>query len=163
MLSYRTATPADLPFIIGLVVEDGVIHTGDDPADAMHADYVDALAEITADPNEEMIVVEENGAPVGCFQLSYLPGLMRRGMKRGQIEVVHVAASHRNRGIGGDMMRWALERCRRNGCAMVQLTSNKKRLDAHRFTSGWAFSRATKASSTISSARSRRAGTSPRW
>jgi GNAT superfamily N-acetyltransferase len=99
----------------------------------MHADYVDALAEITADPNEEMIVVEENGAPVGCFQLSYLPGLMRRGMKRGQIEVVHVAASHRNRGIGGDMMRWALERCRRNGCAMVQLTSNKKRLDAHRF------------------------------
>jgi len=133
MLSYRTATPADLPFIIGLVVEDGVIHTGDDPADAMHADYVDALAEITADPNEEMIVVEENGAPVGCFQLSYLPGLMRRGMKRGQIEVVHVAASHRNRGIGGDMMRWALERCRRNGCAMVQLTSNKKRLDAHRF------------------------------
>lgn len=133
MLSYRTATPADLPFIIGLVVEDGVIHTGDDPADAMHADYVDALAEITADPNEEMIVVEENGAPVGCFQLSYLPGLMRRGMKRGQIEVVHVAASHRNRGIGGDMMRWALERCRQNGCAMVQLTSNKKRLDAHRF------------------------------
>ncbi len=133
MLSYRTATPADLPFIIGLVVEDSVIHTGDDPADAMHADYVDALAEITADPNEEMIVIEENGASVGCFQLSYLPGLMRRGMKRGQIEVVHVAASHRNRGIGGDMMRWALERCRRNGCAMVQLTSNKKRLDAHRF------------------------------
>lgn len=133
MLTYRAAAPADLPFIVALIVEDSVIQTGDDPAEAMHADYVDALAEITADPNQEMIVVEQDGAPVGCFQLSYLPGLMRRGMKRGQIEVVHVAESHRNRGIGGDMMRWAVERCREHGCAMVQLTSNKKRTDAHRF------------------------------
>ena len=86
-LTYRNATPADLPFIIALIVEDSVIQTGDDPADAMHPDYVDALAEITADPNEEMIIVDEDGVPVGCFQLSYLPGLMRRGMKRGQIEV----------------------------------------------------------------------------
>jgi len=132
-LSYRAATPADLPFIVALIVEDSVISTGDDPADAAHPDYVNALAEITNDPNEEMIIVEEDGVPVGCFQLSYLPGLMRRGMKRGQIEVVHVAETHRNRGIGGDMMRWAVERCRENGCSMVQLTSNKKRLDAHRF------------------------------
>ena len=132
-LAYRAATPADLPFIIALIVEDSVVSTGDDPADAAHPDYVNALAEITNDPNEEMIIVEEDGAPVGCFQLSYLPGLMRRGMKRGQIEVVHVAETHRNRGIGGRMMRWALERCRENGCSMVQLTSNKKRIDAHRF------------------------------
>jgi GNAT superfamily N-acetyltransferase len=132
-LTYRNATPADLPFIIALIVEDSVVRTGDDPADAMHRDYVEALAEITGDPGHEMIVVEEDGAPVGCFQLSYQPGLMRRGMKRGQIEVVHVAQTHRNRGIGGAMMRWAVERCRANGCAMVQLTSNKKRLDAHRF------------------------------
>jgi len=133
MPTYRNATPADLPFIIALIVEDSVVSTGDDPADAAHPDYVNALAEITNDPNEEMIIVEEDAAPVGCFQLSYLPGLMRRGMKRGQIEVVHVAETHRNRGIGGDMMRWAIERCRENGCSMVQLTSNKKRLDAHRF------------------------------
>ncbi len=141
MLTYRNATPADLPFIIALIVEDSVVVTGDDPADAMHADYVDALAEITADPNEEMIVVDEDGVPVGCFQLSYLPGLMRRGMKRGQIEVVHVAETHRNRGIGGEMMRWAIERCRENNCAMVQLTSNKKRIDAHRFYERLGFSK----------------------
>ena len=132
-LAYRAATPADLPFIIALIVEDSVVSTGDDPADAAHPDYVNALREITGDPNEEMIIVEEDGVPVGCFQLSYLPGLMRRGMKRGQIEVVHVTETHRNRGIGGDMMRWAIERCRQNDCSMVQLTSNKKRLDAHRF------------------------------
>ncbi len=141
MLTYRNATSADLGFIIALIVEDSVIETGDDPADAANPDYVDALAKITADPNEEMIVVEQDGQAVGCFQLSYLPGLMRRGMKRGQIEVVHVAETHRNRGIGAEMMRWAVERCRENKCSMVQLTSNKKRVDAHRFYERLGFSK----------------------
>ena len=133
MLNYRAATPADLPFIIGLIVEDSVISTNDDPADAMHADYIDALAAIDADPNQEMLVVEENGVPLGCFQLTFLPGLMRRGMWRGMIEVVHVDAGHRSRGLGSQMMQWALTRCRERGCGMVQLTSNKQRTDAHRF------------------------------
>ena len=133
MLTYRNAVLDDLPFIIGLIVEDSVVSTNDDPADASHTDYTNALAAIEVDPNQEMIVVEEGGVPVGCFQLSYPPGLMRRGMWRGMIEVVHVAASHRNRGIGAEMMRWAIDRCRERRCGMVQLTSNKKRTDAHRF------------------------------
>ena len=132
-LTYRNARPGDLPFIVGLIVEDSVVATNDDAADALHSDYTAALAAIDADPNQEMIVVEDDAVPVGCFQLSYLPGLMRRGMWRGQIEVVHVAETHRNRGLGSQMMRWALERCRARGCGMVQLTSNKQRLDAHRF------------------------------
>jgi GNAT superfamily N-acetyltransferase len=132
-LSYRDATAADLPFIIGLVVEDSVVATGDNPADAMHDDYLRALAAIEADPNQEMWIVERDGEPVGCFQLSYLPGLMRRGMWRGLIEVVHVSAPRRSLGIGSEMMQWAIERCRARGCGMIQLTSNKKRLDAHRF------------------------------
>lgn len=133
MLTYRAARPADLPFIIGLIVEDSVLATNDSASDAMHEDYLNALAAIDADPNQEMIVAEENGVPLGCFQLTYLPGLMRRGMWRGMIEVVHVAEGHRGRGLGSQMMRWALDRSRERGCGMVQLTSNKKRLDAHRF------------------------------
>ena len=133
MLTYRHATSEDLPFIIGLIVEDSVVATNDSVADARQPDYDDALKAIDADPNQEMFVVEDSGKPIGCFQLSYLPGLMRRGMWRGMIEVVHVADDLRNRGYGSEMMRWALERCRERGCGMVQLTSNKKRTDAHRF------------------------------
>jgi GNAT superfamily N-acetyltransferase len=132
-LTYRNATPEDLPFIVGLIVEDSVVATDDSVAAAREPDYDNALAAITADPNHEMFVVDNDGVPVGCFQLSYLPGLMRRGMWRGMIEVVHVSAAERNKGIGAEMMRWALERCRERGCGMVQLTSNKKRTDAHRF------------------------------
>lgn len=132
-LTYRAARPADLPYLIGLIVEDSVIATNDDPADALHADYTSALAAIDASPTEELFVVELEGKPVGCFQLSYMPGLMRRGMWRGQIELVHVQGGHQGQGLGTEMMRWAVERCRERGCGMVQLTSNKKRLDAHRF------------------------------
>jgi GNAT superfamily N-acetyltransferase len=31
------------------------------------------------------------------------------------------------------MMGWAIEEARRRGCALVQLTSDKSRTDAHRF------------------------------
>jgi GNAT superfamily N-acetyltransferase len=132
MLSFRNATPADLPFIIGLVVEDSVTDSGDDPADATHADYLNALAIIDADPNQEVIVVESLGERVACFQLTYVFGLTQRGKPRGQIEMVHVTAPSRSLGIGSEMIRWAIDRCRARGCAIVQLTSNKKRLDAHR-------------------------------
>ena len=132
-LTYRAARPADLPYLIGLIVEDSVAATNDDPADAMHANYTAALAAIDASPTEELFVVELDGKPVGCFQLSYMPGLMRRGMWRGQIELVHVEGAHQGEGLGTEMMRWAVERCRERGCGMVQLTSNKKRLAAHRF------------------------------
>ncbi len=67
------------------------------------------------------------------FQLTYIPGIMRRGMWRGLVEAVHVIPSERNRGYGKQMMRWAIERCRARGCGVVQLTSNKQRSDAHRF------------------------------
>ena len=132
-LTYRIAMPRDLPFLIGLILEDSIVPTGDDPADALHDNYVRALAIITADPNQEMIVTELDGEPVGCFQLTYIPGLMRRGAWRGEIEVVHVRADKRNLGLGSEMMHWAIERCRERNCSVVQLTSNKRRLDAHRF------------------------------
>lgn len=133
-LAFRDATDADLPFIIGLIVEDTVIETNDSVADAMHADYYrNALAAIAADPNNRMIIAELDGAPVGCVQLTFLPGLMRRGMWRALVEVVHIAADHRGKGRGGEMMQGVIEESRRRGCGMVQLTSNKKRPDAHRF------------------------------
>ena len=133
-LTFRDATPADLPFIVGLIVEDSVVATGDDSAGAAgDRGYRSALAAVDADLNQEMLVAELGGEPVGCVQLTYIPGLMRHGMWRGLVEVVHIRADKRNLGLGGEMMRLAIGRCRARGCGMVQLTSNKNRLDAHRF------------------------------
>ena len=133
-LTYRRATESDLPFMVALIAEDDVSDVPvDNGADAMAPAYRDALAAIDADPYQELYVVELNGERIGTFQLTFLPGIMRRGMWRGLVESVHIAPAHRNRGYGRQMMRWAVERCHAKGCGMVQLTSNKKRVDAHRF------------------------------
>ena len=132
-LAYRAATAADLPFLVHLVAIDDVSGTSTDWDEADAHIYRDALAAIDADPNQELFVVELDGARVGTFQLTRIPGIMRRGMWRGLIESVHIVPEHRNKGFGSQMMRWAADRARERGCGMVQLTSNKKRLDAHRF------------------------------
>jgi len=59
--------------------------------------------------------------------------LSHRGGHVAQVESVHVASDLRRRGIGEAMMRHAIEEARRRGCHRLQLTSNKRRVDAHRF------------------------------
>lgn len=133
-LAYRRATAADLPFIVELVTVDDVSDMRLDDASRLDDPvYAEALAAIDADPHQELYVATLGGEPVGTFQLTFLPGIMRRGMWRGLVESVHIAPAHRNQGLGGQMMQWAIARAREKGCGMVQLTSNKKRLDAHRF------------------------------
>ena len=132
-LVFRNATADDLPFIVAIYVEDAMIRTDDDPAEAMSKPYLDALAAIDADPNQILAVAELDGERVGTIQVTFVPGINRRGMWKGLIEGVHISAAHRNKGLGAELVDWALERCRERGCGMAQLTSNKKRLDAHRF------------------------------
>lgn len=133
-LSFRDATPADLAFILALYVEDSVLATDDDPARAMDQPYLDALATIDADENQRLMVAELEGERVGTIQLTYVPGISRRGMWRGLIEGVHISSAHRNKGLGTELIDWALDQCRARGnVSLAQLTSNKKRLDAHRF------------------------------
>jgi GNAT superfamily N-acetyltransferase len=132
-LTYRAATNADLPFIINLAAADDVTGTIAPWRAGEAAAYEAVLAQIDADPNDEFFVVEHEGAAIGMFQLTYLTSITRPGKRRGLLESVHVTPEARNQGFGSEMMRWAIARCRARGCGIVQLTSNKRRADAHRF------------------------------
>ncbi|HEX8953764.1 MAG TPA: GNAT family N-acetyltransferase, partial [Polyangia bacterium] len=76
---------------------------------------------------------EDDGRIVATLQLTTLQQLSSRGAKVAQIEAVRVASDLRGRGLGAQLVRFAVERARAAGCARVQLTSHKERLDAHRF------------------------------
>lgn len=132
-LAFRPATAADIRFILALVVADSKRPTGDDPESHDDPRYLAALAAINADPNHELMVAEFDGLPVGTIQLSFLPGIPGNGGWRGQIENVHISPDYRNRGFGTQLIGWAVARCRVRGCTIAQLTSNKLRIDAHRF------------------------------
>jgi GNAT superfamily N-acetyltransferase len=130
----RFATEADVAAIVELLAADQLGATRDgvrDEADLVA--YRAAFHHIDADPAHLLLVAEHDGRVVGTFQLSFLPGLARRGALRAQIEAVRVAESQRGTGLGAAMMQWAIDEARRRGCALVQLTSDKARTDAHRF------------------------------
>lgn len=130
----RTAREADVPAVVGLLAADQLGETRDGVRDeADLASYAAAFRRIDADPAHLLLVAERDGQIVGTFQLSFLPGLARRGALRAQIEAVRVAADQRGGGLGAAMMRWAIDEARRRGCALVQLTSDKTRTGAHRF------------------------------
>lgn len=133
----RRATTADLEAIIALLADDMLGAARERPGDPA---YAAAFAAIEADPNQFLAVVEEAGRVVGCLQLSFIPGLSRLGMWRGQIESVRIAASHRGAGLGRRMFEWAIETCRARGCGLVQLTTDKARPDARRFYESLGFS-----------------------
>ncbi len=92
-----------------------------------------AFDAILADPNQLLAVAETAGSVVGVLQLTFIPGLSRLGMTRGQIEAVRIAASDRSAGLGQAMFEWAIAECRNRGCGLVQLTTDAARPDAHRF------------------------------
>ncbi|NEE00401.1 GNAT family N-acetyltransferase [Phytoactinopolyspora halotolerans] len=95
--------------------------------------YDASFAAIDADPHQLLVVGESNGDIVATMQLTFIPGMSRRGTWRAQIEGVRVASSARGAGIGERLIRWAVEQARDRGCALVQLTSDASRTGAHRF------------------------------
>ena len=99
-LNFRDADQADLPFIIGLIDGDPVSAARDAQTGADAANQLAGLRAITADPNHRFLVAELDGQPVGSFQLSFIPGVSRRGTWRGQIESVRVSPEMRGQGIG---------------------------------------------------------------
>lgn len=133
----RPASRADLPAIVGLLADDSLGAAREIGQDL--GPYEKAFEAIDADPSHLLVVGElvpdgeASGPVVATFQLSFLPGISRRGSWRSQIEGVRVAGSLRGQGIGNLMMQWAIQESKSRGCTMMQLTTHKTRKDAHRF------------------------------
>jgi ribosomal protein S18 acetylase RimI-like enzyme len=122
-----------LTTILQLLADDRLGRQREDASGDSLLDYQTALDAVSNDPNQYLAVFEHNDEIIGCLQITFIPGLSRRGALRGQIEVVRVAANFRCKGYGTKMLRWAVEKCRERGCKLIQLTSDKTREDAQRF------------------------------
>jgi ribosomal protein S18 acetylase RimI-like enzyme len=96
--------------------------------------YFRAFDALDRDLNIQLVVAEDGeGAVVGCLQLCILPGLSSQGASRGLIEDVRVAAHCRSRGIGEQMVQWAVTEARSRGCKLVELLTHNPRVEAQRF------------------------------
>jgi GNAT superfamily N-acetyltransferase len=131
MVEVRVATRGDLPAIMELLNADYIPPCPQ--RDAPTQEQVRTFETIAAHPEHEIAVAMLDGEVVGTLQLMLLPGLAHGGGWRAQVEAVRVRAGLRNQRIGTRMMEWAIARARERGCWVMQLTSNKMRVDAHRF------------------------------
>ena len=130
-VAFRRATADDLQAVVALLADDPFGRGRENSGPQLDISYRDAFAAIERDPNQLLAIAECGSQVIGVLQLSFIPGLTRRGMWRGQIEGVRVAAEER--GVGRAMLEWAVGECRKRGCGLVQLTSDKRRSDAHGF------------------------------
>ena len=130
-ISIRPATVADVSAVVALLADDDLGAARETPDDL--EPYLRTFDLVDRDPGQLLVVAEHDGQVVGTLQLSFIPGLSRRGATRALIEAVRVASSQRGNGLGGRLIQWAIDEAKRRGAVLVQLTSDASRTDAHRF------------------------------
>lgn len=130
-LDIRPAALADIPAVVAMLADDPLGAQRESPDDLVP--YRSAFRRMCDDPNQHLVVAVREDQVVGTLQLTVIPGLSRRGATRSVIEGVRVHAEERGSGLGTQLIQWAVDESRRQGCQLVQLTSDNTRTDAHRF------------------------------
>jgi GNAT superfamily N-acetyltransferase len=121
----RPALPADAPAIAALLTQLGYPTTPDEARDR--------LAALAARGGfDRVIVAEAEGRVVAVMTLHLTPEL-HRARPLGRVTALVVDESVRGRGVGAQMMAEAERIFRAEGAGLLELTSNMRRVDAHRF------------------------------
>lgn len=133
-MNFREAVKEDLDQIVALLADDPIGKKREDYRKPLPTAYITAFADIQAQSGNTVIVgTGAHDDIVGCFQLTLIPGLSRRGMKRGLIEGVRVHRDFHGQAIGLRLISHAINLAREAGCGLVQLTTDKQRPDAREF------------------------------
>ncbi len=132
-VSIRPARREDVAAIVAMLADDHLGRARERVEDPLPASYYEAFARVERDPNLALVVAEIGGSVVGCLQLAVLPGLSSQGGSRGLLEDVRVASDCRSRGIGEQLVQWAVTEARARGCNLVELLTHQTRVDAQRF------------------------------
>jgi len=132
-VSIRRARRDDVPAIVTMLADDHLGRARERVEDPLPAVYYEAFERVERDPNLTLVVAEIEGRVVGCLQLAVLSGISSQGGIRGLLEDVRVATDCRSRGIGEQLVQWAVTEAKARGCNLVELLTHASRVDAQRF------------------------------
>jgi ribosomal protein S18 acetylase RimI-like enzyme len=133
-ITIRRARRDDVGAIVRMLADDPLGSARERIEEPLPPSYFRAFEALEQAPHIQLVVAEDGeGAVVGCLQLCILPGLSSQGASRGLIEDVRVAAHCRSRGIGEQLVQWAVSEARAKNCKLVELLTHRTRVDAQRF------------------------------
>lgn len=133
-MNIRQATKQDLPQIIELLANDKLGKQREDYQNPLPQHYYEAFELIHKDSNQELVVmVDDENEVIGTLQLTFVQYLTYKGGIRAQIEAVRVREVQRDRGTGKVLFKWAIKRAKQKGAHLLQLTTDKQRLEALNF------------------------------
>lgn len=133
-MTFRKATRDDIPFIVEMLANDALGKLRENYQTPLPQGYYNAFNNINKDENQELIVIEaDEKSIIGTLQLSFIQYLTYQGGIRAQIEAVRIRKDQRNKGIGEQLFKWAINRARERGAHLLQLTTDKKRPEALHF------------------------------
>lgn len=130
---FRSATKNDVPFIIKMLANDKLGKLRENYQTPLPESYYTAFEIINSDPNQELMIVENDTEIMATFQLTFIQYLSYQGKLRAQIENVFVREDLTGQGIGKKIFEWAIERAKNRNAHLLQLTSDKQRPNAIKF------------------------------
>jgi len=138
-IKFLFAQLIDLEQIVQLLADDPLGSKREKSESPLPQDYISAFHNIDNDPNQELMVVKFEDEIIGTFQLSFIQYITYQGGIRAQLEGVRVKSSHRDKGIGGKILEYCIERSQERKAHLLQLTTDKKRPEALKFYESYGF------------------------
>ncbi len=132
MITFKQATSIEELRAIVKIISDNELGAKREDAEDMSF-YLAAFEEIKNSTNNYLMIMMNDDVIIGTFHLTMTPYLSLKGPKRATIESVHIASNIRGNGYGTIMMKSAISLAQEKDAKIVQLTTNKQRLEAKKF------------------------------
>lgn len=133
----REAEETDLPDVLRLYA----LPDFDDGHALPLQDAVERLRRMRSYPDYRLYVALLDGRIVGTFTLLIAEKILHMGAKAAIVDDVIVDTHCRGRAIGKSMMAAAMDMARARGCYKLALSTNAKRIEAHKFYESLGFAR----------------------
>lgn len=123
MIEVREARAEDADALAGLLAELGFPAAGGEVAPRLHA---------LIDAGELVLVAESDGLVAGLATVHITP-VLHRPTCVGRLTALVVSELKRGQGIGRALVEAAERLVAERGCALIEVTSNRRLADAHAF------------------------------
>ena len=129
VVTVREITANDLPAVLRLYAQPDL-----DNGNVLSLEQAEAIyARMASYPDYHIYAALADNVVVGTFAMLVMDNIGHLGTPSAVIEDVAVDPDCQGRGIGRQMMQYALSLANEKGCYKVALSSNLKRTQAHQF------------------------------